>query len=159
MILAWEYDFSHEYQHAIEQANKTLEIDANDVDAVSVLGLAYEQLGNYPQAIQQWVKVQRLQGHEARATELRQAFERAGYKGYLSKDANDDEAEGNLYRGGLAPSAAADYAMLGKKDAAFTALEKAFTHRIGVVDINVDPRLDGIRSDPRFADLLRRVGF
>jgi hypothetical protein len=56
-------------------------------------------------------------------------------------------------------SAAADYAMLGEKDAAFAALEKAFTHRTGVVDINVDPRLDTMRSDPRFADLLHRVGF
>jgi hypothetical protein len=49
--------------------------------------------------------------------------------------------------------------MLGEKDAAFAALEKAFAHRVGVVDINVDPRLDSIRSDPRFVDLLRRVGF
>ena len=159
MILAWEYDFAHDYTHAIEQANRTLEIDPNDVDAVSVLGLAYEQMGNYAQAMEQWVKIQRLQGHQTRATELMRTFERSGYTGYLSKDAKDNEAEGDFYRGGLAPSAAADYAMLGKKDEAFAALEKAFAHRIGVVDINVDPRLDKMRSDPRFADLLRRVGF
>jgi hypothetical protein len=116
-------------------------------------------MGDYPQAIQRWVKIQRSQGHEARATELMQTLERSGYKGYLSKDAQDNEFEGNLYCGGLAPSAATDYAMLGEKDAAFAALEKAFAHRIGVVDINVDPRLDTIRSHPRFADLLHRVGF
>jgi serine/threonine protein kinase/tetratricopeptide (TPR) repeat protein len=159
MILAWEYDFARDYEHAIEQANKTLEIDPNDADAISVLGLAYEQMGNYPRAMEQWVKIQRLRGHEARATGLMRSFEKSGYKGYLSKDAKDNEAEGNLYRGGLAPSAAADYAMLGEKDAAFAAMEKAFAHRVGVVDINVDPRLDSIRSDPRFVDFLRRVGF
>jgi TolB-like protein/Tfp pilus assembly protein PilF len=158
MVLAWEYDFAHDYKHAIEQANKTLEIDPKDVDAVSVLGLAYEQMGNYTQAIEQWVKIQRLQGHEARATELMRTFEKSGYKGYLSKDAQYNEAEGNRYRGGLAPSAAADYAMLGEKDAAFAALDKAFVRRAGVVDIKVDPRLDNIRSDPRYADLLRRIG-
>jgi len=158
MILAWEYDFARDYKHAIEQANKTLEIDPKDADAVSVLGLAYEQMGNYPQAIEQWVKIQRLQGHEARATELMRTFEKSGYKGYLSEDAKDNEAEGNHYRGGLAPSAAADYAMLGEKDAAFAALDKAFVSRSGVVDINVDPRLEKIRSDPRYADLLRRIG-
>ncbi len=158
MVLAWEYDFAHDYKHAIEQANKTLEIDPKDADAVSVLGLAYEQLGNYTQAIEQWVKIQRLQGHEARATELMRTFEKAGYKGYLRQDAKDNEAEGNHYRGGLAPSAAADYAMLGEKDAAFAALDKAFVSRAGVVDINVDPRLENIRSDPRYTDLLRRVG-
>jgi tetratricopeptide (TPR) repeat protein len=158
MVLAWEYDFAHDYKHAIEQANKTLEIDPKDVDAVSVLGLAYEQMGNYTQAIEQWVKIQRLQGHEARATELMRTFEKSGYKGYLSKDAQYNEAEGNRYRGGLAPSAATDYAMLGEKDAAFAALDKAFVRRAGVVDIKVDPRLDNIRSDPRYADLLRRIG-
>jgi tetratricopeptide (TPR) repeat protein len=158
MILAWEYDFARDYKHAIEQANKTLEIDPKDADAVSVLGLAYEQMGNHTQAMEQWVKIQRLQGHEERAKELMRTFEKSGYKGYLSKDAKDNEAEGNRYRGGLAPSAAADYAMLGEKDAAFAALDKAFVSRAGVVDIKVDPRLENIRSDPRYADLLRRIG-
>jgi eukaryotic-like serine/threonine-protein kinase len=159
MILAWEYDFARDYKHAIEQANKTLEIDPNDVDAFSVLGLAYEQTGNYKQAMGQWVKIQRLQGHEARAKELMRTFEKSGYKGYLSKDAKENEAEGNYYGGGLTRSAAAEYAMLGDKDAAFEALDKAFVSRAGVVDTYVDPRLDNLRSDPRYADLLRRIGF
>ena len=85
MILAWEYDFARDYKHAIEQANKTLEIDPKDADAVSVLGLAYEQMGNYAQAMEQWVKIQRLQGHEARAKELMRTFEKSGYKGYSAK--------------------------------------------------------------------------
>ena len=159
MILAWEYDFARDYKHAIEQANKTLEIDPKDVDAVSVLGLAYEQIGNYPQAMKEWVKAQQLRGHEARAKELMRAFEQYGYKGYLSRDAKNNEAEGIYYGGGLARSVAADYAMLGDKDTAFAALEKAFVSRAGVVDIYVDPRLDNLRSDPRFSDLLRRIGF
>ena len=156
--LAAEYYLVRDYNHAIEAANKTLEIDPNYSEAVSVLGLAYEQMGNYTQAIEQWVKIERLQGREARATELMRTFEKSGYKGYLSKDAKDNEAEGNHYLGGVARSAAADYAMLGEKDAAFAALDKAFASRAGVVDINVDPRLDNIRSDPRYAELLRRIG-
>ena len=47
--------------------------------------------------------------------------------------------------------------MLGDKDAAFAALEKGFVRRV-VVDVNIDPRFDNLRSDPRFADLLRRIG-
>jgi serine/threonine protein kinase/tetratricopeptide (TPR) repeat protein len=159
MVLAWEYDFARDYKHAIEAANKTLEIDPKDPDAVSVLGLAYEEVGNYKEAMNQWVKIEQLRGHETHGKELMNAFEKSGYTGYLRKDAKDNEAEGNQYRGGLAPSVAADYAMLGEKDAAFAALEKAFAHRAGVVDIYVDPRLDNIRSDPRFANLLRRIGF
>jgi TolB-like protein/Tfp pilus assembly protein PilF/predicted Ser/Thr protein kinase len=157
MILAWEYDFARDYNHAIEAANKTLEIDPKDPDAVSVLGLVYEQTGSYKQAMDQWVKIEQLRGREIHGKELMNAFEKSGYTGYLRKDAKDNEAEGNHYRGGLAPSAAADYAMLGEKDAAFAALDKAFARRSGVVDIYVDPRLDNIRSDPRFAGLLRRM--
>jgi hypothetical protein len=48
--------------------------------------------------------------------------------------------------------------MLSEKDATFTELEKAFTQRAQIVDMNLDPRLDNIRSDPRYADLLRRIG-
>lgn len=48
---------------------------------------------------------------------------------------------------------------LGEKDAAFAALEKAFVGRARIVDINVDPVFDNLRSDPRFIDLLRRISF
>ena len=48
--------------------------------------------------------------------------------------------------------------MLGDKDAAFAALEKAFPGRTELLLIKVDPRLDNLRSDPRYADLLRRIG-
>ncbi|HVS88220.1 MAG TPA: protein kinase [Candidatus Acidoferrum sp.] len=157
-VLAAEYYFARDYNHAIEAANKTLEIDPKYPGAVSVLGLAYEQMGNYKQAMEQWVKFEQLQGREMHGKELMNAFEKSGYTGYLRKDAKDHEAERNHYRGAMAPSAAADYAMLGEKNAAFAALEKAFANRAGVVDINVDPRLDNIRSDHRYADLLRRVG-
>jgi hypothetical protein len=109
-------------------------------------------MGNYKQAMEQWIKEEQLKGHEARAMELRQVFERSGYKGYLRKDAKNREAEGDPY------SAATDYAMLGDKDAAFAALEKAFASRESVVDSKIDPELDNLRSDPRFADLLRRIG-
>jgi len=78
-------------------------------------------------------------------------FETSGYPGYLRKTAKDCEAEGEYY------NAAAKYAMLGEKDAAFADLEKEFALH-GVVDLNVDPKFDVVRSDPRFTDLLHRIG-
>ena len=51
------------------------------------------------------------------------------------------------------------YAALGDKDQAFPWLEKADKARDGILArLKVDSRYDSLRSDPRFADLLRRVG-
>jgi len=149
--LADEYFLAREYNHAIEQANKTLEIDPSNPQSLTVLGHTYEQLGNYEMAMEQWLKIERLRGHEARANELMGIFKKQGYTGYLRKIAKDGHAEGDYYR------SASSYAMLGEKDAAFDALEKAFAQRV-VVDMNIDPSFDKLRSDPRFADLLRRIG-
>jgi tetratricopeptide (TPR) repeat protein len=58
----------------------------------------------------------------------------------------------------LSTHIAAIYAALGNKDEALAWLTKACDeHEQGVVDLKVDPRLDTLRADPRFVDLLRRV--
>jgi TolB-like protein/thioredoxin-like negative regulator of GroEL len=151
-ILGRAYYHNRDYDHAIEQFNKTLEIDPKFADAVANIGAAYEQMGNYKQAMEQYIKFEQLRGHESRAEELRDVFEKSGYKGYLRKDAKDNEAVGDHY------NAACDYAMLGEKDAAFAALEQAAAAGSHVDTIKVDPALDNLRSDPRYADLLRRIG-
>jgi len=48
--------------------------------------------------------------------------------------------------------------MLGEKDAAFAALEQAAAAGNHIDTLKLDPALDNIRSDPRYADLLRRIG-
>jgi hypothetical protein len=51
------------------------------------------------------------------------------------------------------------YAGLGEKDQAFAWLEKAYEeHAFKMAWLKVEPRWDSLRSDPRFADLLRRIG-
>ena len=53
---------------------------------------------------------------------------------------------------------AAIYAALGRKDEAFVQLEKAYDERDSWMDyLGLDPRLDALRSDPRFVDLMRRM--
>jgi tetratricopeptide (TPR) repeat protein len=151
-MLGYACYYRRDYNHAIEQANKTLEIDPNYPQAVGYLGLVYEQMGNYKQAMEQWIKVAQLEGHEARARELREVFEKSGYKGVLRKYAKDNEAAGYPY------GAARDYAMLGEKDAAFAALEQASAVGNHLDTFKLDPALDNLRSDSRYANLLRRIG-
>jgi hypothetical protein len=56
-------------------------------------------------------------------------------------------------------SVALVYAALGDKDQAFELLEKNYRdHSVDMLTLYYDPLMDNLRSDPRFADLQRRVG-
>ena len=153
LSLAFEYYWARNYDHAIEQANKTLEMGPANTQAIIALALAYQQKGNYKQAMSEWIEAERLSGHEAHAEELKHIYDHSGYPGHLRQAAKDSEAASQPYY------AAGAYAMLGDKDAAFAALEKIFADRALVRNMKVDPALDNLRSDPRFASLLRRIGF
>ena len=60
---------------------------------------------------------------------------------------------------GLAYSLAEIYAGLGERDQAFAWLEKAYQERnFLMLFLKVNPRVDNLRADPRFVDLLRRIG-
>ena len=150
--LADEYFLARQYDQAIAQAKETLEIDPSSPASFNIIGASYEQLRDYQKAIEAWTKHEEVNGNESRAKELRRIFETKGYTGYLRRDLKDSQEAGDHY------AAALEFAMLGERDASFTELEKAFTQRSQIVDMNLDPRLDNIRSDTRYADLLRRIG-
>jgi eukaryotic-like serine/threonine-protein kinase len=151
-MLGFAYYYQRDYERAIKQHNKTLEIDPTYAPAVYGIGDAYWQMGNYKQAMDQRIKAAQLGGYEKHAKELSETFEKLGYKGALRKHAKDSEAAGYPY------GAACDYAMLREKDAAFEALEQAAAAGNHIDTIKLDPALDNLRSDPRYADLLGRIG-
>src|SRR5260370_30421352 len=118
------------------------------------------QLGNYDESISELEKAWRLDGGApddvaAGITSLRGAFRKSGARGYWQE-------YGKLLKHGLAGGqveVARPYARLGQKDEAFLWLKKAYTARDSdIIMIGVDPALDSIGSDPRFAELMRRVG-
>jgi tetratricopeptide (TPR) repeat protein len=150
--LADMYFMAREYDQAIQQSNRVLEIDPASSDAIKMIGYSYEAMRNYPAAMQQWIKNAQVLGHPERGEELRRIFEKEGYRGYLRKDAEYYESQRDFYDAG------GDYALLGEKDAAFAELEKAVDEGQEVDDMKLDPGFDSLRSDPRFARLLRRIG-
>ena len=152
MSLTLAYNYAHDYDRALQQARKALDMEPTNPQAIIWLGYTYERMGRYHEAMEQWSKLAKLNGHDDLANENMRVFQRSGYRAFLKKDAAQSEAQ-NAYN-----TAAADYALLGDKNAAFRALEKAFANRAGLLFIKVDPQFDNLRSDPRFDDLLHRIG-
>jgi hypothetical protein len=84
------------------------------------------------------------------------SYKRDGYKGVLRTviRINSNPSPKEYYAARVAQS----YMLLGDNEQAFVWLDKAYNARSGLNVIKVNPTWDSIRSDPRFGDLLRRMG-
>jgi eukaryotic-like serine/threonine-protein kinase len=159
--LGLAFYYARDYDKAIQQFQKTLELDANFPLVHAHLPAAYEQKGMYDEAIAGFQKGITLRG----GTEWSFSMSGLGHVyGLSGKKAEAravlDELQRTLRQQYVpADSIALVYAGLGEKDQAFTWLEKAYQeHAFKMAWLKVDPQWDSLRSDPRFADLLRRVG-
>jgi serine/threonine-protein kinase len=150
--------YARDYSGAIEYARKAFELDPNFANAHRLLSLAYQGKGMFTEAIAENQRWGELMGNELEASvALAQCHAAAGNRGAaLALIANLDAKElpaGNLLRG-----IALVYAALGEIDLAFTWLEKAYARRSkALCNTKIDPKLDRLRGDPRFAELLRRL--
>ena len=151
------YD-EHKYDQAIEQYKKTLALDAHFSVARYGLAFAYDRKGMYKEAISEWQKGLAAEGDARTAGLLGEAYARSGYKGALRAWINDSIRQSS--HDYVSPfTIAQHYAMLGEKDPTLDWLEKAYQDRsVDLVTVNVDPVFDFLHFDPRFQDLLRRIG-
>jgi TolB-like protein/Tfp pilus assembly protein PilF len=157
--LGWHYMNAHQYDLAIDQFRKTLEMDANYGLAHWYLGLAYEQKAMYAEAAAELRKAKDLlKENVAVAADMGHNYAVSGKRDEAQKVV-DELTELSKLRYVSSYHIALIYTGLGEKDRAFEWLENAYKERSDLlVYLKVDPRLDSLRSDPRFQDLLRRVG-
>jgi TolB-like protein/Flp pilus assembly protein TadD len=157
--LGYAYYFARDYTSAIDQCNKALEMDRYSPFAYRTLGLAKLQQGEIDGAIAALSKAVTFSGNSL-------AFETYLGFGYAlaGKQTEAEEVLANLH-GYLerhyvpAFNFALVHLGLGEKDKAFEWLNKGFDERSGFLPfMKVEPLLDSIRQDPRFDDLLQRVG-
>jgi eukaryotic-like serine/threonine-protein kinase len=147
-----------DFDSATEHAKRLVQLDPNFPLAHHIYGLLYLKQRRYAEAIPEF---QQNVANDRSANSL-------SYLGYAYGMAGrrDDaaavlkELEGMYYkRESLAQYQAAVYAGLGEKDQAFAWLEKGFQARSGtLVFVVSDLTFDPLRDDPRYADLLRRMG-
>ena len=157
--LAVQFYFARQFDQAIEQAHKTLELDPNFVISYELLGEVYVSRGMYREGLSELEKYSALsRGRAMSLALLGYAHARLGERSQALRMLEQLEAT-SKERYTPAFSFAVVYAGLGEKDQAFAWLEKAHgerTSRLGY--LKVEPLWDPLRPDPRFADLVRRIG-
>jgi len=144
---------------ALEHLHKTLELDPNFVLAHLRLGFVYEEKGMYEDAISEFRLVLKLSGGKSLGiAALARAYALAGKRAEAQKNLAE-LLQLSQQRYVSPASIAIVYVALGDKDQAFVWLEKANEIRdLNVVRLKYDPRFTSLRSDPRFDDLVRRIG-
>jgi len=157
--LAVIFYYSRQYEEAAEHCHGAIELDPNFHGAYWALGLAYEGLSLYPEAVAAFEKGLALSPDTPRLWgSLGHAFAAWG---------KDAEAKGVLERlNRLSASSYVspfDFALvhlgLGDLEASFMWLELAYKSRsYELVSARVDPKFDAVQSDARFSKLLKRLG-
>ncbi|MGE5724610.1 MAG: winged helix-turn-helix domain-containing tetratricopeptide repeat protein [Acidobacteriota bacterium] len=149
-----ELEVARRYAEAVEKCQQALELDPNFRHAHGNLVSIYIAMGKNEQAVEEYEKVASLAGRSpAEIAGIRGAFEQGGSKGFWRKLLEDSKKEGDGVR------VASLYALLGEKDQAMLWLEKAYRQRSPMMEfLKEASEFDNLRSDPRFGELLRRVG-
>jgi tetratricopeptide (TPR) repeat protein len=164
-VLGQTYRLNGQNDQAIEQLRKTLEIDPNFERTHLFLADAYQGKGMFEEAADEFGKTFVLMGGRpedaARFTgAVKNAYKTSGPKGYWRTLA-ETLTGGSVVVPGQGPPLtvlAGFWTQSGETDKAFALLEKAYEeHDDGMLRLK-DPIFDPIKSDPRYKDLLRRVG-
>jgi TolB-like protein/DNA-binding winged helix-turn-helix (wHTH) protein/Flp pilus assembly protein TadD len=144
------------YDEAITAYRQALEMDPNRANAHEGLAWAYEFKGMYDEAVAAFLRSFALNGRSPEeVAELGRAYESGGIRDYWRKS-----LEQELRRAYTEPVNVGNiYTRLGDKDKAFAWYEKAYRVRSpSLVGAKSSAKVDSLRSDPRYADLVRRVG-
>jgi serine/threonine-protein kinase len=152
------YTKARQYDLAIDQLRKTIEMDKNFSRAYRFLGNVYIEKEMYTEAIAAYRTADGVAGRGLERTDaLQQAFAAGGSDGYWKKQLDFLKADSE--KGALLDYAIASvYARLGDKEQAINWLEKAFrSHDPYLVYLKIDRPFDSLRSDARVVDLMRRV--
>jgi serine/threonine protein kinase/tetratricopeptide (TPR) repeat protein len=159
-LLGLDFYLARHYDQAIDQEQRTLELDPNFLWTRNNLCLAYIQESIYKQGVEECEKELLLSPRSAYAfSGLGYAYAMAGRSSEAQKMLDQLNAI-SKQRYVPAASRVAIYVGLGEKEEAFRSLERAYVDRtIGstFARVKTDPIYDPLRSDPRFADLLRRM--
>jgi eukaryotic-like serine/threonine-protein kinase len=155
------YVNTRQYDLAVDQFKKTIEMDPNFASAHVDLAITYRDMGKYDLWLEEWKKGATLNNdHEeaAIAEEAAKVYAKSGYRPTISRiiELSKQLSQRRYVDPG---EIAYYYAALGEKDQTFNWLDKAYPQKAESLQfIKIDKRMDPLRSDPRYTDLLKRMG-
>jgi len=159
VAIGWASYMAREYDEALEQLLRTVELDPNYPVTHWILGLLYRKTGHYESAITEGEKGVNLSGGSPL---MRAALAHTYGKSGRAKEAVqllDDLTKLAMHKYVASYFFAGIYIGLGEDDRAIECLEKSYEeHSHWLIYLHIDPSMDDLRNNPRFQDLLRRVG-
>jgi TolB-like protein/DNA-binding winged helix-turn-helix (wHTH) protein/Tfp pilus assembly protein PilF len=155
----WVFVLAHRFDLASERAHQLLEVAPNWVWAHFMMAQVLEQQGQFEEAAQEFLKADELFGTDSKkVAQLKEAMTKSGAQGYWRRTLENYRESAKL---NYVPSVLVAQACVrvGDKECAFEWLERGFEERDDlIIDLRVEPVFDNLRSDPRFQDLVHRVG-
>ena len=159
MGLGGLYIYARRFDEAIAYLEKVRELHPEAFQPDSNLSYVYEIKGMRDEAVASYLKSRTLAGDSAeRIAALKTAYAVSGWKGYLQKRVDEMKEHARQKRYISPFSVALIYAQMGEKNQALAWLEKTYEERnYRLLFIKVDARLDSLRSEPRFLELVKRI--
>jgi TolB-like protein/DNA-binding winged helix-turn-helix (wHTH) protein/Tfp pilus assembly protein PilF len=149
---------AHSYDQSIQQSRKTIEMDSNFALAHIQLAQAYLAKHMNEEAVAELQKAVQLSGGSPTSiANLARAYVATGKRSEAQKLLSDLKKRSSP-SSSYAAEISVIYAALGDTDQAMNWLEKGYEERFNP-GVLLRPGFDPIRSDPRFEDLVRRIGF
>ena len=145
--------FARRYEEAVAQYKRMIDLNEEAAPTYQWLIRTLEAQGNESEAFEWFLKSLTLQKTDnATIQRFKTAYQRAGWQGVLLERNRNSNSDGGFRSACL-------NARLGNKDKAFEYLERSYQkHEWLIPFLQVEPQLDSLRDDPRFDEMLRRVG-
>ena len=151
--------YTREFDKAIEQYHEALELDPTFSIAHAGLSRAYALKGMLKESVEHLEEMTALDGDPKLAAKVKAAYAKSGYRSATRVILEDRRLKRFKWTLDFICRRRLLLVMLGEKDLALMALDKAVEERDpGVTALQVDPIFDSIRSEPRFQQLVHRVG-
>ncbi|MFQ5653070.1 MAG: tetratricopeptide repeat protein, partial [bacterium] len=143
---------ARKYEEAVRFYRICLELNPRSVGALFDLTEIYFHLNRFDDSMAMAEGFLRAAGNDARADSLKWVYDHQGYQaGLLQLTKSNDALLNNPYAQAIV------WGLVGDKEACLRLLEKAVRERTAHIWLNVEPGFDNVRSDPRFAALVKKM--